>query len=79
MKTRLKISQIVGTEECIPCNEAKAVVTTLCPKSKDDVYRNGVTFGDLIDILKRNDIAPLDYDNSLSADCIEWINTQLNL
>jgi hypothetical protein len=79
MKANLKISQIAGTEECIPCNEAKAGLTTLCPKSSEDIYRNGVTFGDLVDILKRNEINPLDYDESLCTDCVEWINIQINL
>lgn len=78
MKPKLKISQIVGTEECIPCKESKNL-TTLCPTSKDDIYRVGVTFWDLIDIIKRNNIDPKHYDNTLSDECLSWINEQLKV
>lgn len=77
MKPKLKIAEIVGTEECIPCNEAKKQAVKNTPTSVDDIYKGSVTWGDFVEILRRNNINPLTYDKNLSEESLKWVNEQI--
>jgi len=77
MKPKLNISQIVGTEECIPCKKKKQESQKATPENEADIYKGRVTWGDFVEILRRNNIDPLTYDKNLSEASLKWVNQQL--
>jgi len=75
-KPKIKIAQLVGTEECIPC-KAKQEAHKATPTDVADIYKGTVTWGDFVEILRRNNISPETYDKNLSEESLRWINQQL--
>jgi hypothetical protein len=76
-KPKIKIAQIVGTEECIPCNQRRQEAQKATPTDVADIYKGNVTWGDFVEILRRNNIDPLTYDRNLTEDSLRWVNEQL--
>ena len=77
MLFRSKIAQIVGTEECIPCKEKKQEPQKATPENEADIYKGSVTWGNFVEILRRNNLDPLTYDKNLSEASLKWVNEQL--
>jgi iron only hydrogenase large subunit-like protein len=77
MKPKVTIAQIVGTEECIPCNQKKQEAHKATPENETDIYKGNVTWGEFVEILRRNNLDPLTYDKNLSEASLRWVNQQL--